>query len=399
MESTKIFISSATQESLSTLRQDLSKTLKDLGHEPLLYEENFGPWSDWNDSIQSCIDRVKEADIFLLFIDTKSGSIDDFSRRSVTHLEFLEARKENKYILAFCEVKVKKTYLTSIRGEIKKFKSEFYNSNHEDPTLDDIYNFIQEDLSKRAIASGEVDPYVWLILYDIIDNNNIYVEDLRLGISTDWKQYFSKILRETINKYSKIKDINIKQLLKITDSYSLIISTLNHIIVSVESNLNRILTIVRDNLSEIEVIQNFQYTHRNIGTLKKCSAICLYEKKDNLFECIAFDGDTDGNKKFNENDRNSYIVCTYFSNNGEPDENNIGKLFYNEEKRIFYLLYKLNDYVIAYHYPEKSQWTRKKVDSNRQLIIESIIMNNTNTFVFINKVIERLWESAEGREM
>lgn len=56
------------------VRESIFDYLKNqLGHEPLMYEKNFG-WTNHKSSIDICLEKVRESDIFLLLVSDRSGT-------------------------------------------------------------------------------------------------------------------------------------------------------------------------------------------------------------------------------------------------------------------------------------------------------------------------------------
>ncbi|MGC4379403.1 DUF4062 domain-containing protein [Fictibacillus sp. Mic-4] len=98
----KIFISSAAQESLSTIRHELFNALETMGHKPLMYEKNFGPWPA-NQLVEKCLEKVEESDIFILIISYQAGNYSEYYKATVTHLEFQRAYTSGKYTMVFVE--------------------------------------------------------------------------------------------------------------------------------------------------------------------------------------------------------------------------------------------------------------------------------------------------------
>jgi hypothetical protein len=76
----------------------------DLGYIPLLSELPSFPVDPDLDTIENCRARVeKNADILILVIGGRYGSIDARTEKSITNLEFLTARRKGIPIYAFVE--------------------------------------------------------------------------------------------------------------------------------------------------------------------------------------------------------------------------------------------------------------------------------------------------------
>lgn len=94
---------SSTFYDLRQIRADLADFIdSDLGYRPLLSELPSFPVEPDRDTIQNCRRRVeKEADILVLVIGGRYGSIPPREDKSVTNLEYLTARRANVPVYAF----------------------------------------------------------------------------------------------------------------------------------------------------------------------------------------------------------------------------------------------------------------------------------------------------------
>jgi uncharacterized protein DUF4062 len=99
---------SSTFYDLRQIREDLTAFIVDeLGYVPLLSELNSFPVNPDVPTIENCRQRVEEqADILVLVVGGRYGSIDTDSARSITNLEYLEARTKNIPVYAFVEKRV-----------------------------------------------------------------------------------------------------------------------------------------------------------------------------------------------------------------------------------------------------------------------------------------------------
>jgi len=96
---------SSTFYDLRQIRADLAHFIADeLGYIPLLSELPSFPIDPDLDTIDNCRARVeKDANLFVLIIGGRYGSIDDGTDKSITNLEFLSARQKGIPIYAFVE--------------------------------------------------------------------------------------------------------------------------------------------------------------------------------------------------------------------------------------------------------------------------------------------------------
>jgi hypothetical protein len=91
MNQLKIFVSSTCYD-LSQIRADLSDFILNLGYQPILSEYSSFPIDPNTDTINNCIENVKSADILILIIGSRYGSITS-NGKSITNTEYLYARQ------------------------------------------------------------------------------------------------------------------------------------------------------------------------------------------------------------------------------------------------------------------------------------------------------------------
>jgi hypothetical protein len=96
---------SSTFYDLRQIRIDLDRFIaNELGYIALLSELSSFPVDPDLDTIENCRARVeKDADILVLVIGGRYGSIEDKTEKSITNIEFLAARQKGIPIYAFIE--------------------------------------------------------------------------------------------------------------------------------------------------------------------------------------------------------------------------------------------------------------------------------------------------------
>jgi len=102
---TTLFVSSTCYD-LAQVRVDLRKFLESLGLEPILSEFDSFPIDPSKSTIENCLHVVRtRADIFLLIVGTRYGSLAD-ATRSITNLEYVEAsaRSIPRYVFVKREI-------------------------------------------------------------------------------------------------------------------------------------------------------------------------------------------------------------------------------------------------------------------------------------------------------
>ena len=108
MPSTPTVMVSSTFYDLSQIRQDLYGFIaNEMGYEPLLSEHRSFPIDPDLDTVENCRRRVEEqADILILVVGTRYGSVDDKTDKSITNLEYLAARAKSLPIYAFVDKRI-----------------------------------------------------------------------------------------------------------------------------------------------------------------------------------------------------------------------------------------------------------------------------------------------------
>lgn len=141
-----IFVSSTCYD-LYQIRTDLRNFLTNLGVEPLLSESPAFPVSPDTKTIENCVNTVKErADVFVLIVGTKYGSIDDTSGRSITNLEYLAAKVKGIPIYVFLSKDIDITFRIW-----KKHPENNYSEIVDTPKL---FEFV-ESLHERWVFTFE----------------------------------------------------------------------------------------------------------------------------------------------------------------------------------------------------------------------------------------------------
>lgn len=69
------------EDGLKPLRRNAFQELTTLGHEPLMWEVNLGPWPAGVDPVVKCLEAVQHCDIYLLFIEVRQELTTTRSRK------------------------------------------------------------------------------------------------------------------------------------------------------------------------------------------------------------------------------------------------------------------------------------------------------------------------------
>jgi hypothetical protein len=136
MQPLSIFVSSICYD-LKALREDLRSKLMEMGHNPILSEYSSSPVSPDLTSVENCKKVVREsADILVLIIGGKRGSIDPKTNRSVVNVEYNEAKFKGIDCIVFIDQNVYNHLPTFKKNPTADFT----------PTIDDndVFRFIEE---------------------------------------------------------------------------------------------------------------------------------------------------------------------------------------------------------------------------------------------------------------
>lgn len=383
---TKIFISSVNEGSLQEARNTIFDEFKELGHSPQMYEKTFGPWIASQDGITKCLEKVAECQMFILLIGEKGGTILEDQKRSVTHLEYIHAKDLNKYILVFCKKEVLEAYFKIAGPLIKRFVDEYILKYGIKPKTDDIFMYLKY-LPSTEFKDPSIEYYTYFLIYNLIEADKVYIETISLMKPINWKEYFSDILRQGVillpNKENYERAAQYVE--QLFDYQDLIKQFFKYSNINAIDDWNRLLIAVRNQIKEIEVVKDYGYVPKRIGNIGKCTAICIFLKNDNKLTCITSDGDTDGNFEFELSDTNSLVVSIF--NEGA---NQKLRVYYAHEKRIFYAIVKVNNYVISYHFKATEKWSVEVYNQYTDDIIQSMYSINGLVFDLVNLLIGRL---------
>ncbi|WP_352525761.1 DUF4062 domain-containing protein [Heyndrickxia oleronia] len=369
-EPTKIFISSAAQDRLRPLRENLHRLLMEMEHRPLMYEKDFGPWPP-EQLVENCLKYVEMSDIFLLFISDKAGNYSQYYKATITHCEFQKAYQCNKFIIVFVEDYIYDLFWYEIRliiGEMLKSYKETYGTNP-----DNYFEIAKEAWEKhpKKKEHENIEPYIWGFMYDIYIKGH-YLEKISFGMdpSLTIKRYFSDLFRRG-SKYLAFEGTIEEQLQegpiykKHADFTSKIISYIkNGELINPRLFLEYLQRFLKNGIIYSQPHTMFE---TELGAYESCSGTTLYKKKGDLLTLVSVSGmASDENKTYPLEDRSSYSVQAFHSQSGQ-------ELFFSEEKQQFYLSIRTGNYVISFHYPVESYWSIEKVQGFKDDVMRDIM--------------------------
>jgi hypothetical protein len=377
VDKTTIFISSVAQDSLSAIRNDVFNELKNMGHEPIRFEDSMRYIHQ--DAIRTCLEYVSKSDIFLLFIADKAGTLLEDEGKTITHLEFLRAYKENKHIIVYVHDTVLDTYFQTIRPQIKKSLKLYFSKHGKEP--DSMFDFISENIKENSHIA---EKYVWYFLYDA-EQKGIYFEKCSLGVEvlSNIKSYLSALFKESLQYFNIRSEIqkSLEHVDLYGDFYELSLEFISLIRNAQITNWRRLLALLRSKMVGCNIYTtNTKYQQEAIGALMDCKAVTLYEKRGNMMVCKEYDGLTTP-ENFSLSDTSSYVVQTY--NDHEHNE----KLYYSLEKRTCYFLFKVKSYVFCFHLPLLGEWDYHKLKTYQHHIFNAILESKGYSYCYFIKML------------
>ncbi|MFC7394275.1 DUF4062 domain-containing protein [Scopulibacillus cellulosilyticus] len=392
-DKTKIFISSAYEDSLKDMRLKLYNDLNNLGHEAMIFEENFGPWG--KDNIKHCLEKVEESDIFILIIGQKVGSKDPKTGLSITHLEYKRALHTGKPILVFAETAVKKIFFDN--GMLKQL-SEKITSNEEVRGLpvDDKFVIESAEQIHKEIGSiiyqgsgFEYDPYTWFFLWDVAKDNQVYEISTGIDKINEIKNYLSHFLKKSVAYLSdeELFNSSVYTANEYIETQNFIFETLDLMKNGKIQDWYTFLASLQDKLKEGVILKDAgTYAQETICKFSNCKAITLYkyDEQEDVMVLVEGTGIYDKKRtKFNLDDNNSYVAQTYNCSGNDYT------YFYNEDKQTLYFTYKISQaFVLCCHYKLSEKLSEDIVNGFEDEILDGIMNSQGgNLHVFTSRLL------------
>lgn len=368
MTRTKVFISSVNEDGLKPLRKNVFRELASLGHEPVMWEENLGPWPAGTDPVAKCLEAVEACDIYLLFIGGKAGTYDAAAERTVTHLEFIQAFEQQKTILAFGETELKSLFFGRVKPLIEPYIDRFIAKEERFPAPEHIINLLAAD---RTLPPG-IDPYVWYLLYDIT-KRGIFVDDLSLGVPIDWRGYFSDLLRRgsLLLPLEASIEQNSERLDQFDAAFELISGLIPQLRISGLKQPERFMRQMMLALTGGMIEHHYgQYISEQVGCYEDCSAATLYVRAEDRLERVAQAGEAAGAPYYALDNQSAYTVLTYHLGNQQE------QVFFTESKSMFYYCIRSGEHVLTLHFPADPSWDYRKFIRYKESANHAIMSKN-----------------------
>ncbi|MCD7911098.1 DUF4062 domain-containing protein [Bacillus velezensis] len=392
INSTKIFISSTAQETLKPLRMQLKEKLESSGYLPLLFEENFGLWTE--DTLSDCLEKVSDSQIYLLFLSNKAGSFTKVDPKiTATYAEFHRAKTDDLVIIPIVESHIYNFFNEHIKGEID-FRIKRYVEDHErepDYTYDIVLEWFKHlpesnPVLMEKINRIDVDPFNWAFIYDVYTSTpwtyNYSLADTDKACDFVL-QSLSKILKTLIPFYNDLDGLNV--MIEETERLSEFRESVSEFIQCIKKgnlNIELLLSKLSYSLAGGPIYHNQSPLMRNeIAKVNECNAICLYKRYDDELQLLGYTGSSDPQNIFMINDPESYVASTY-----QKNDDTVENIFYNEENQKIYLTKKAGDLVISAHFLLSEPWTEKRVKSYEHQIL-SAIMKERDQYDFVIDLI------------
>ncbi|WP_436663531.1 DUF4062 domain-containing protein [Alicyclobacillus acidoterrestris] len=376
MPCTKIFISSVNEDGLKALRKKAFDELKELGHDPQMWEINLGPWLAHIDPVKKCLESVQSSDIYLLFLGHKAGTFQKDVQRTVTHLEFLKAYNEQKTILVFAESQVKECFFRVAKVLIGQYIEQFVEDHGVSPSPIEITDYLK---TQRGLLEG-VEPYVWFFMYDLI-NRGVYIEDISIGVDINWKEYFSDLLRRgsMLLPLAESIEANNKQLIQYDEVLNTIRDCIPHLEIGFRDHETFLKFLVNKSLGgKIEYSYN-HYLSETVGEFHDCIAATLYIHEYDQMKFVAKYGEADGDAVYLVSDPNSYVALTY------RQQPRVDQVFFKESKGMLYYCITAGRHVLTLHFP--LNWDNMKYIFYKESVNDSIIRKSALTVSFIKLLL------------
>lgn len=383
--STKIFISSTAQAALQPLRQKLKTILDASGHKALLFENNFGLWTD--NTLRDCLRKVSESEIYLLFISNESGSFTNIDPNvTATYAEYLRALDDQKIIMPFIETHILDMFRQHIKRPLESRISHYKKQFDSDPayTYDIVKEMVAEeergtDLYDKLNNSG-VHPFQWAFIYDLYSTRWTYSTALaNADLACEFIiEALSQILKSLTPYYPVLDQIN--ESIATADRLTYFKESIPHLMQSLRGgklDTKNLLYVLSMYLKGGNIKHNDSpLDNRVLAQVADCHAICLYEKNGSKLEILEHSDAITPQKEYNVSDSESFVAKTYNSENED-----IEHVFYSEEKQQIYMTKKIGKLVLSAHFRLSERWSDLRVKRYESQILRAI-MNERDQFDF-----------------
>jgi hypothetical protein len=379
----KIFLSSSAQDELKQLRSDTFDHLTAIGHDPKMYERNFGPWPR-HEFIRRCLEVVNQCEMFILLIANAAGSYLPKEDKTVTHLEFREAVKGKKEIIVFVEPVISKFFLDNLNRPLYQMVMENkMENNGREPSVYECIKKVLPTINPELIPD-KVDDYTWAFLYDIYCEG-IWFEPLFENTKeflSFLSEYLSDILRRG-TQYTPIESALEQDLIDAQEYRSFQMFLLGILKLAQGGTITdwkSLLKILRRYMRGGNIyIGEGDFNQESIGQFNNCEGITVYRKNGVSMERIESDGEARGKEVYylDQDEGKSYVVDGYLS---KAEEN----LFYREDKNMVYLTSRIGNLIFSFHFALNEGWDKTRVRAYQSELIRAILIEQKANGVFLS---------------
>ncbi|MFS0781849.1 DUF4062 domain-containing protein [Bacillus sp. 1P06AnD] len=379
VERTTIFISSSAQETLVPIRNLLRESLTKCGHNTVLYEYDIGLYSD--DTLESCLQRVRESDILILFISNKAGSFTEKDPNiTATYAEFLTALEHNTLIIPIVEQSIFQFYHSHIHAELERDIKTFILEFDREPAY--TYSFVKdlleikktkEPLWYQKVAETNVDPFIWAFIHDIYVRTP-WTYTHTFGLPQDICDFIgsalSQVLKQSVPFYT-LKD-EIEGLFSDYDSLMAFQHSTIALVKCIAGgtlDIPSFLKVIKDQFIE----QNI-YKYKNTfsteiaATVSACQSISIYEREGEQLHLLGAVGCHPA-QLIDVKNSLSMATETYTRNSA------LELVYYQEEKQHIYISKRTGELIIIMQFELSEKWSEKRVKSYESDISEAIMQN------------------------
>lgn len=381
MPKTKIFLSSVNEDGLKPLRQHTFRELQELGHEPLMWEENLGPWPMHVNPVVKCLEAVEASDIYLLFIAAKAGTYYQGAKRTVTHLEFIKACDKGKTVLVFADIEVKALFFGKAKPRIDAYREHMKLEARRYPEPEELIAMLagHDDLPKH------IDPYVWFFLHDMM-TRGVFVDDLRHGVPIDWRTYLSDLLRRgTILLPLESSFLANQRRVELLDEAFQTVSDIVPLLrLAPLPEWSAFLRTIVKRMDGGRIEHQYGgFMTETAGTYEACVAATLYRYDDeqNRLLYAGGSGSEAGPAFYSLSRKDSYVVLTYNMGDGAQ------AVYFTDAKRMFYCCIRSGRYVLTLHVPSGPTWDAERFMLYQESVIDGIINKNPYMIEFIKMAL------------
>lgn len=382
----KVFISSVAQDQLSQVRTSVFNELKSMEHQPIMYERNIGPWPQ-HQAVERCMEAVSESDIFILFISNKAGTYYEEYGATVTHLEFLQAYKENKIVLPFIEQDILQLFW-QVKNDIEEKIKTYIEKNGQHP---DSYKEIAFEVWENHHLKSQhshIDYYVFGFLYDIYIKG-YYFEKVTFGQDPIRiiKKYFSDLFRKgssLIRIAATIEDQAI--MAELHQKHTQFSNKLLDLLKNGEIiNYRMFLAHIQSYMTGGHILYKMGTVfEEEVGQYSGCIGTTLYKKSEHTQELVFIESSgtaSDDNKKYLLNDSTSFVVQAFLD---EAEE----QLFFHEDKQQLYYIVKINNYALCLHYSISPYFSEQQMNLFKNDVFSAILESESELYRgFVKKLL------------